>query len=431
MPSKRPKPSPKRDVMQASSELDVLIIGAGPAGTACASHLNRAGLKVAILERSHFPRFAIGESLLPRTMELLDEADLLEPVQARDYIYKPGALFVRPDGEEAWIDFANQFTKGWTHAHQVPRDDFDLVLAEAVAARGVAIHYGHTVEEVESDAAPVVRGVDDSGARFELRPRFLVDASGFGRVLPRLLGLSRPSSQALRASLFAHLDGDRQPEGERAGAIWIGCDANAWIWMIPFSGGRTSVGVVAEPSFFDAFPTDPEDRLMAILARIPAIAARVEGSRCVFPPRFIAGYATDVRQLFGPGYVLIGNATEFVDPIFSSGVTVALETASLAAEAIIKQLDGQPPDWQREYSDPVHAAIAVYRGFVDCWYAGDLPEIFFTNPKPQRVVQQITSVLAGYVGDRDNPYVRDTVAELAKLTGQVRAFKQLQQLAKR
>lgn len=152
----------------------------------------------------------------------------------------------------AWIDFANQFTKGWTHAHQVPRDDFDLVLAEAVAARGVAIHYGHTVEEVESDAAPVVRGVDDSGARFELRPRFLVDASGFGRVLPRLLGLSRPSSQAQRASLFAHLDGERQPEGERAGAIWIGCDANAWIWMIPFTGGRTSVGVVAEPSFFDA-----------------------------------------------------------------------------------------------------------------------------------------------------------------------------------
>lgn len=397
--------SPSPVVGQAHT--DVLIIGAGPSGTAAASLLHREGWTVRIVEKQQFPRFVIGESLLPHSMDLLERAGLLEAAQARGFMEKRGAVFWR-EGETCNFDFANQFTAGWNYTYQVPRAEFDLALADAVAARGVEVLYRHAVQAVDfSDPDRVVTqlGTPDGGRR-TVTSRFVLDCSGYGRVLPRLLDLELPSDFPIRESLFAHVTGDLRPEGREEGKIWICINAEgARIWIIPFSDGRTSVGVVAEPSFFQDFPGTPAEQLRAIVQTEPNAAARLAGAEFCWEPKRIRGYACRVKALHGPGFALVGNATEFLDPIFSSGVTLALASAIRAAEVLTRQLRGETVCWTREYDEHVMQGINAFRSYVVAWYEGVLPNIFFAAGANPNIMRQICSVLAGYVWDRSNPYV--------------------------
>jgi flavin-dependent dehydrogenase len=390
-----------------SLPVDIAVIGAGPAGTAAAALLHRAGLSVRILERTRFPRFVIGESLLPHCMDVLQAAGLLDAVKARNYLVKNGALFFR-DGARTSFSFAEQHTPGWTWTWQVPRADFDKALADAVADMGVPVHYGHEVLAANFDDSPLLLVDDGAGERHEVRARFVVDASGYGRVLPRLLGLHEPSDMPRRAALFTHVTGDRRPPGADEGRIWI-CihPAGAWLWIIPFSDGRTSVGAVSSPAFFDQFPADREACLRAIVRSEPAARDRLEGARFEWEPRVLDGYSVSVKRLYGKNFCLVGNATEFLDPVFSSGVTLALESAHAASSLIIRQMGGHAVDWQREYAEHMKRGIDVFRTFVTRWYEGALPEIFFASQEQSTVRSQMCSVLAGYVWDVTNPFVRD------------------------
>ncbi len=402
------------------SSADVAVIGAGPAGTAAASILHAADHSVCVLEKARFPRFVIGESLLPRCMDLLEAAGLMRAVEGRGYIVKHGATFLRGD-ERSDFDFADQHHDGWGWTWQVPRADFDLALADAVQEAGVPIFFEHAVEAASFESDPVldVRGPD--GQRHRLRARHVIDASGYGRVLPRLLGLGRPSGLPVRQALFTHVRGDRRPEGDQEGRIWLCVHPDgAWIWIIPFSDGRTSVGVVAEPSFFEALPEDPAEQLRAALGREPNCAARLADATFAFEPVRIGGYSVGVERLHGPGFTLVGNATEFLDPIFSSGVTLALESSVLAAEALVRQLAGEAVDWDREYARPLMAGVGVFRACVEAWYEGTLPFVFF-SPDPEPVAKrQICSVLAGYVWDETNPYVQRPKRQLARTAQLIR-----------
>ncbi len=402
-------------------ETDVLIIGAGPAGAISAALLHREKIPVLVLEKQTFPRFVIGESMLPSSMNVLQNAGLLEAVQKQNFIHKHGAVFMRGD-RRCDFDFAGQSGDGWKYTYQVPRADFDKALIDAVAAQGVDVRYEHSVTTVDFLPAHARTMAQSGGDRLEVRSKFILDCSGYGRVLPRLLNLEEPSAMPPRAALFTHVTGDQRPPGREEGKIWV-CvhPGGAWIWIIPFSNGRTSVGVVGEPGFFSQFPGDDESQLRAIVAGDKNASQRVGQAKFVFPPRRITSYSCAVKQLYGERFVLSGNASEFLDPVFSSGVALALASAQRAAELVIRQLRAGPVDWQLEYSDHLMHGINTFRAYVNGWYDGKLPAIFFSERKHNpEIKQQICSVLAGYVWDKSNPYVRkpgQALAALAQILG--------------
>ncbi|MCU7844743.1 MAG: tryptophan 7-halogenase [Candidatus Thiodiazotropha sp. (ex Monitilora ramsayi)] len=391
-------------------ETDVLVIGAGPAGASAASLIHKAGLDCMIVEKELFPRFVIGESLLPRCMDLLDEAGMLDAVKAQGFMVKDGAVFKRGK-ESCTFKFSQQFTNGWSYTYQVPREQFDLALAETVESFGVPILWQHAIKGVsfaDDGSSTSVLQLPD-GSEVSVSARFILDGSGYGRVLPRLLGLDEASSLPLRESYFTHVTGDKRPEGDGEGRIWI-CsldDAeNAWMWIIPFSNGKTSIGVVAKPDFLSRYPEDPDEKLRAIVNDNPNTRERLDKAQFCFPVRRISGYSISVKKLFGKGYALMGNATEFLDPVFSSGVTLALESANRAAKTSIRELAGEKPDWQQEYVDHLMMGVETFRTFVNAWYDDRLPTIFYSPVKPEVFQNQICSVLAGYVWDQENPCVR-------------------------
>ncbi|MCB9665014.1 MAG: tryptophan 7-halogenase [Alphaproteobacteria bacterium] len=403
--------------MTLPDQVDVLVIGAGPAGTASAALLAQAGVSCAVVEKQRFPRFVIGESLLPRSMETLEEAGLLEAVRARGYQVKRGATFLRGT-DRCGFDFGDAYTPGWTWTWQVPRADFDHTLAKAVEARGVPVAWEHEVTALQAppegydparDApGPVVTLKGPEGTR-EIAARWVVDASGWGRVLPRLLGLEVPSGQPSRRARFTHVAGDLRPPGDEGGRIWV-ClhPGGAWIWIIPFADGTTSIGVVAPEAFWEALPDDPEASLRAALDGDANARARLAGTRFLWPPRELRGYSAAVQRVWGPGYHLVGNATEFLDPVFSSGVTLALESARMSVPVLLDALQGRSADWEGRYARPLDEGVDVFRTYVDTWYDGSLPEVFFADDGDDeaRFRPQICSVLAGYVWDHTNPFVR-------------------------
>src|SRR6478735_1656926 len=238
-----------------TENVDVLVIGAGPAGTVADSIINKAGFKVKIVEKQKFPRFVIGESLLPRCMEALEEAGFLEAVKEKKFQEKGGAKFVK-NGKTCDYQFADQFTKGWQWTWQVPRAEFDKTLADTVEKMGVPIDYETTVTGIEfngSDSVTTV--VDKNGTTSHIKARFIIDGSGYGRVIPKLFNMDKPSNLKPRKNLFTHVvDTKRTMDDEPNRITIIVHQKGIWIWVIPFSNGKTSVGFVGEPEFFT--PTD-------------------------------------------------------------------------------------------------------------------------------------------------------------------------------
>ncbi len=405
-----------------SEKVDVLVIGAGPSGTVAASLVNKAGFRVKIVEKQTFPRFVIGESLLPRCMEVLDDAGFLEAVEAKGFQKKFGAKFVK-NGRVCDYFFADQFTEGWNWTWQVPRAEFDKTLADTVEGMGVPIAYETTVTGIQfngSDSVTTV--VNKDGAESQIEARFIIDSSGYGRVIPRLFNLDRPSNQPPRRALFAHtLDVNRAMDDEPNRITIVVHQRGVWIWIIPFSNGVTSLGFVGRPDFFDAFEGTPEDRFRALIASQPYLAERFRNVELVFEPKPLESWSMTTSTFHGEGFVLTGNVTEFLDPMFSSGVTLATVSGQTAARLVIRHLEGEAIDWQREYTGPVMQGVNTFRSYVTAWYEGTLDTIFFCEKPIQEIKNQICSVLAGYVWDLRNPYVRNHHTALERLAQRIGA----------
>ena len=387
---------------------DVLIIGAGPAGTIAAAILNNAGFNPLIVEKEKFPRFVIGESLLPRCMDVFKEAGLLEAIEKQGYQKKYGAEFKRGN-ETCTFNFSEQFTKGWQWTWQVPRDDFDKVLADEVQSWGVDILYETTVTDIKFNGTQSTTTIiDKDGNSEEIEADFIIDASGYGRVIAKLQNLDLPSSLPARNSLFTQIKDVNRPEGDAGDRITlIDTKPGVWIWIIPFSNGNTSVGFVASPEFYEKYKGSNDEMLRAMLADEPLVAERFKNTEFIFEPQYIEGYSIAVKQLIGEGYVLTGNATEFLDPIFSSGVTFAVESGMQAAKLVALQLQGNDIDWNETYVKYILHGVEVFRSYVNAWYDNTLQTIFFAKDENQKIKEQICSVLAGYVWDAKNPYVRN------------------------
>src|SRR5688572_9931151 len=241
-----------------TEQIDVLVIGAGPAGSIAAAMVQKAGLSVRVVEREKFPRFVIGESLLPRCMEVLEDAGLLDAVKAKNFQQKFGAKFMR--GEDIFdFNFTEQFTQGWTWTWQVPRADFDQTLIEEVQRRGVPVSFETTVTGItfRDDESSVTTVTHTDGSTEQLDARFVIDASGYGRVIPRLFNLDKPSSLDPRKAVFAHVqDQHRNNHDEPNRIIAVMYAPGVWAWVIPFSTGVTSLGFVGSFDFFATIPGD-------------------------------------------------------------------------------------------------------------------------------------------------------------------------------
>jgi len=399
-----------------TEQVDVLVIGAGPSGTIAASIVNKAGFKVKIVEKQQFPRFVIGESLLPRCMEALEEAGFLDAVKERGFQEKFGAKFVR-DGKVCDYFFADQFTKGWTWTWQVPRGEFDKTLADTVEKMGVPVNYETTVTGIKFNGTDsVTTVVDKDGNTSEISARFIIDGSGYGRVIPRLFDMERPSHLPPRKTLFTHVVDTKRSMDDEPNRITIIVHAEGiWIWVIPFSSGITSVGFVGVPEFFNKVSGTNEQQLRALIDSEPYLRERMKDVEFAFEPRILESWSVTSSSFYGDGFVLTGNVTEFLDPVFSSGVTLASVSSQLAAKLVIRQLNGETIDWQKEYTEPMMQGVNTFRSYVNGWYDGTLGTIFFSdNPNPE-IKNMICSVLAGYVWDTTNPYVRDHDTALTKL----------------
>lgn len=402
---------------------DVLVIGAGPAGCLAAAQLRRAGLSVIVVEREYFPRFVIGESLLTRCNELLHEAGLLTAIEARGYNIKRGVSFRRND-EENRICFADGLSGDWPTSFQVPRDDFDQTLATAVRGMGADLYFGQEVQAASTELGRALLPTRDleSGETSTFEGKMLLDCSGYGRVLARLFELELASPLPSRAACFTHVFGDVRDEGDRAGDIWVVSHPDGgWMWVIPFSNGRTSVGWVGDTAALDARAGTDRERLRAIIEEDPNVSLRMAQAAAVLPTRRIAGYSRKIREWYGPGWVIAGNAGDFLDPVFSSGVALAMESASIAARLTVRQLAGETVDWEGQYRQVMQSAVGVFRGMVEAWYRGDLPELIYASVDSPAARSMITSVLSGYALNPRNPLVRDTPAMITGLLRQARA----------
>lgn len=398
----------------------VLIIGAGPSGSIAGALLQNKGYQVTILERQLFPRFSIGESLLPQCMEFIQQAGMLEAVVNAGFQFKNGASFVH-NHRQTEFSFEDKFSEGMGTTFQVQRGRFDKLLADEAVRMGVTIEWQMEVIATDfSGDKPKLTVRDSAGEIQYYEADFVLDASGFGRILPRLLDLESPSGFPVRQALFGHIEDRITDAGFDRNKIRITVHPehkDIWYWLIPFSNGRSSVGVVAEPAFYSE-GEDNDSALQRLINQDAALGRLL--ANAVFDEKIntIIGYSANVKSLHGKGYALLGNAGEFLDPVFSSGVTIAMKSATLAADILDRQFKNEAVDWNRDYAAPLQRGVDTFRVYVDAWYDGRFQDVIFhQNPNPE-IKAMISSILAGYAWDEQNPYVKnararfDTLAEI-------------------
>lgn len=405
---------PNTDVQQRQ----VLIIGAGPSGAIAAALLKRQGHDVLIIERQQFPRFSIGESLLSHCIDFVEEAGMLPALEAAGFQYKNGAAFAW--GEEySAFDFGKTFSNGRPSTFQVQRARFDKLLADEAAAQGVEIRYEEEIVAADFERErPLVRVRRLDGSEYRVEAQFVLDASGYGRVLPRMLDLEAPSSFPVRQAVFTHIEDRIDHPGFDRNKILITTHPehrDIWFWTIPFSNGRCSLGVVAAAGHYEGIADDLDACLKGFVEQTPSLSKVLANAVWDTPARTIGGYSANVKTLHGPGFALLGNAAEFLDPVFSSGVTIAMRSASMAAAVLHRQLNGEIVDWESEFATPLKRGVDTFRAYVEGWYNGSFQDVIYHPEASDEIRAMIASILAGYAWDERNPFVSEPKRRLRML----------------
>jgi len=429
--------------MSTMQHTDVLIIGAGPSGSSAAALLRQKGYQVTIIEKQYFPRFSIGESLLPQSMVFLEEAGLLDTIREHvgefAFQFKNGAAFLR--GKQlSFYDFTQKFSEGPGTTWQVRRANFDHLLAQQVEKQGAEIRFGHEVIDVDvAPEHPVLTVKDEQQNVYQIQAKFLLDASGFGRILPKFLDLESPSNFPVRRAVFSHIeDGildDPDFDREKVLITVHAKDHRAWYWVIPFADGRSSFGVVAEQDFFAQYGFDgsADHDLEALFKRILAddesLSQVLRNAKFDTPVRTLVGYSANVKHLADRNYALLGNAGEFLDPVFSSGVTIALKSSSLAIPLVDQVLQGQQVNWMEQYEKPLRAGIQVFRAYVESWYDGEFQDVVFSKNQDEKIRRMVSSLLAGYAWDTTNPIHKNAKKRLSTLAEYCRDPQQTETLS--
>lgn len=395
-----------------SDSYDVIVAGGGPAGACCATLVAQAGRRVLLLERAPEPPFKLGESLMPATYWSLGRLGMLDALRASAFPKKFSVQFFSPNGKgSAPFYFFETDPHESSQTWQVLRSEFDRMLLANAREKGVEVRQGATVREVlfEAERAVGVRAElpadpsDRGGAArtVDLAARVVVDATGQSAMLSRRLGLKWDDPRLRHVAYFTHVEGARRDTGIDEGAILVlnTTGRDSWFWFIPLPGDRVSVGVVGPVDVLvPRYPGDPQAAFDGELARCPGLVPRLAGARQLFPVRAVRDFSYLSRQIAGDGWILAGDAFGFLDPIYSSGVLLALKSGELAADAILDGLaagDLSAARLRRHEADYVAGMLAI-RSLVYAFYDPDFSFRTFLRRHPD-LRQEVIDLLSGNV----------------------------------
>ena len=359
----------------------VVVIGAGPSGAIAAALLKRKGHDVLVIERQHFPRFSIGESLLSHCLDFVEEAGMLDAVNAAGFQVKNGAAFAWGERYSAF-DFGDTFTTASRPPSRCSAPISTSCWPTRPRLQGVEIRYGETIVSVDFDPAKPLLGVRrEDGSEYRIEADFVLDASGYGRVLPRLLDLEAPSNFPLRQAVFTHVEDhidqpDFRPRQDPHHhppdpARYLVLDHP--VQQRPLLGGRGGGGGTLRG------PQRRPGRVPARLHRRNPKPGQASWTTPCGTPRPAPSAVTrpTSKPCTGRAFALLGNAAEFLDPVFSSGVTIAMRSASMAAGVLHRQLQGESVDWQSEFAEPLKRGVDTFRCYVEGWYAGTFQDVIY------------------------------------------------------
>jgi flavin-dependent dehydrogenase len=420
-------------VTNDASATEVVVIGGGPGGSVCAAQLARRGVSVVVLEKETFPRFHLGESLLPQSLPVLEEIGVLDQVSER-FIHKFGARFhddIR--GRTDRFSFESAWNADVVHAFQVPRDSFDELLLEHAVTCGADVRQRWTAERLitnESGRAIGVEATLPDGSSKRIDARFVVDASGRDIFTARAASAATKIEGLDQTALYAHFEGVPRESGKLEGDVDIVLFATTaterpnWFWFIPFKDGRTSVGAVVSRAWMRdrraglAADADIATSLFRIaISESKTATSLLANAKWLWPrAEATADFSYRVRTMTGDGWLAIGDASGFIDPLFSTGVHIALHGAKLAADAIAGALES-PAEERRlleAWETNLRAGAETFILAVESFYRGPLVDYLFVADKRAALRRSITSLLAGDVFG-DAVWLRDTRLRLKEM----------------
>jgi flavin-dependent dehydrogenase len=415
-------------------EVDVAIIGAGPAGSALATYLAREGKKVVIFEREQFPRFRIGESLLPLNMQLFRELGVEAEMEKR-FIRKYAANFCDRWGRrQNRYPFANAFNRDYPYCYQVERAELDQMLLDNAVKHGAQVYMPWTVREAlyEGDTAVGVRAeANDGRDSITVRCKVVADCSGRAAFLGSRQKLKKEITLDTRTAFYSHFENVARDSGEREGDIQIVAFPHGWFWMIPFKGNTTSVGMVVTDSYLrqrnQIAAGRPAERnvgrhdesnaaiagheetvndafLMKTIEDNEYVAERLKNARQKFPARSIPNFSYVMDRYAGDGYVMVGDAGAFLDPVFSSGVFLTMKSAQLVARDILRAF-GENDFRAHQFADyekRIRGAQKIFFKFIKGWYDPAFLDLFFYPRNILGLKSAITTMLAADLYDTRN-----------------------------
>lgn len=388
-----------RMISPHSPNYDAIVIGGGPGGATAATVLARQGHKVLVLERECFPRFHIGESLLPYNRDVFEEIGILDEIHDGRFTVKNAAQFVSGDGiTGARLIFGEGMFTEVKSALQVDRAVFDEMLLNRARSHGAVIQEGATFLRHEvTDEAATVRWRDAGGVEHTDTAAFVMDCSGMGAVTARQEGIRRERPGHRKVAVFGHFEDVLMPAEEEAGDTVLVVGDQSWSWFIPIAKNRTSVGLVMDLAEFTPGKADPEALFARIVANTPELQRRMGGARRLGKIHVVVDYSFSVDRMVSPRLMRVGDAAGFMDPIFSSGVMLAMVSGRDAAHVVRAALAAgeSMTAGMRHYESDLRRKMDVFWVFVEHFYTRPFVELFLQPQARWDLPSAINAVLAG------------------------------------
>lgn len=379
--------------------VDVLIIGGGPAGSTAATTLAQAGRRVLLLEKEKFPRFHVGESLLPYNRQIFDELGVWPKIESAGFMKKRGAQFLMGNGSHSMrLNFSNGSFNKFRESIHVERSRFDDLLLTHSRESGAEVREECQVLEFRVGTDDVaVRYREADGTLHDVRSRFLIDASGLSNLTANRDSLREYYPGHKKVAIFGHFAHLDMPQGEEKGDILIVRRENSWFWLIPLEDNKTSVGLVLDRADFQKLGKDVEQIFHEAVRGTPAVRDRFSRAEALGPLHPVMDFSYRNRRLVEPRLVRIGDASGFIDPVFSSGVMLAMSSARLGARAVDEALGRGAAFTPRmkAYEKTNRRCIALYWEFIENFYTLPFAQVFFQPANRLRMLCAISSVLAG------------------------------------